>query len=532
MATRKLTQMVIDGITYDIKDNSMTTNINEIAAVLYRGLKHGFHPYPGSASSLNNAAHPETLNTDYVYYSISYGGNSYKQIAYHNGTEWVNLKDPTGNNVTLDTLAGKTDYGLPDINITESLASGDTLNLADNEITWEQGSIQGQYGYKLDSTTTIRSTTLRYYPGEMLIISVDPGYQFAVRGWLKDYIPAADTTEERAKNVFGYHTSFITSSLIIIDQEELYLKGNTKYLAFCLRKVPDTEPIAVDEASHLHIQRIRGLKSLKEYIDTALPQQSGSRQIIKIGAFNCGKFSYHTTGVDSKTASAFENAWHEMLNENDYDILAISDYKNSFTGNDGTVTTKTADNILFGNSCIKNTYLDNSSSPADGLGVASRINFNFIEKITLPDVSGGSPRKTVAKFSVQVNGKVLYLYVGHFKPGNTYSAARADQYAAVISDARTNGYEYVIIAGDMNAWDVSEYNIFINNGYKICNGGYTGVHPTLRIRNAPDSEDPPIPADNIIYSSNIIEHNFKLGLDSDLILNTDHLPIFATLELI
>ena len=97
-------------------------------------------------------------------------------------------------------------------------------------------------------------------------------------------------------------------------------------------------------------------------------------------------------------------------------------------------------------------------------------------------------------------------------------SARATQYANVIADAVANGYEYVIFCGDFNAQTISEYQPFIDAGYEICNGGYTGDHVTLR----------DIYADNIVYTSNLMETHFEVITGHTL--NTDHYPILVTFK--
>jgi len=247
-----------------------------------------------------------------------------------------------------------------------------------------------------------------------------------------------------------------------------------------------------------------GIDDLNDYVNE-------SKCEINLVAVNCGAFNHVEEG-DTTTDEQFKTNWRNTFNGTKADLFALSDCPGTF----GQLADPTPA-VLFGDT-IKRFLNNNTFSP--GLALATRINAEFIESI---DVGGESAwRKTVYKFKVTLGNKDIYIYVGHYQPeaGSAYVAIRATQYANVIADAQSNGYKYVIFCGDFNAQAISEYAPFATAGYKMCNGGYTGSHNTLR----------DITADNIIYSANMVEKHFDVL--TGLQLNTDHCPIVATLSIL
>ena len=234
---------------------------------------------------------------------------------------------------------------------------------------------------------------------------------------------------------------------------------------------------------------------------------SSSMSEFRLLSFNCGQFDY---GDGTTTDAQYKAYWRNMINGSMFDICALQDYASTF----GELQDEAKD-VIFGNTIAS--FLGNGASSENGLHLATRIKAGFLGTI---DVGGGSGiwRSTVLKFNVFAMGKNIVLYVGHYQPGAGYESNRETQYANVIADATANGYEYVIFCGDFNAQTISEYEIFKNAGYEICNGGYTGDHVTLR----------DIYADNIVYTSNLMETHFEVITGHTL--NTDHYPILVTFK--
>ena len=263
---------------------------------------------------------------------------------------------------------------------------------------------------------------------------------------------------------------------------------------------------------------------------------------LTIISVNCGKFEF-TDGVRSD--EQYKNSWRSMINNSGADIFALTDYTDTFGQN---TLGQTSEEIIFGNtlSCFLWDGAVGNSDHNIRLGCKSPI-AEFIKTI---DVGGGeasSRRHYVSKYRIKAFGNEVFLYLGHYYPGAGGASVRSAQYANIIQDAMINKHNYVIFAGDFNAQTISEYQPFADAGYLLANGGYMGDQLTL-IRGSTQADDPDhwnqncIPADNIIYSSNLTETNFEVIRDFDLDadnkapssarqLNTDHVPIRITLKL-
>ena len=315
------------------------------------------------------------------------------------------------------------------------------------------------------------------------------------------------------KDFVSYTSTQGTNKEITIPQNVAYLRisqGNTQSeywwnLDPMVEFIDNISEISSVFVPYGYSKHTMGIDELNEVENT-------SKHEITLVAVNCGAFNHVETG-DTTTDEEFKANWRNAFNGTKADLFALSDCPKAFgqLQDDSNV-------VLFGDT-IKS-FMNNNTF-GYGLALASRLKAEFVESL---DVGGGETawRKTVYKFKATISGKDVYIYVGHYQPeeGSAYVDIRATQYANVIADAATNEYEYVIFCGDFNAWNISEYAPFTAAGYKMCNGGYTGVHNTLRT----------ICADNIIYSSNMVEKSFEVL--TGLHLNTDHCPIVATLAIL
>ena len=124
---------------------------------------------------------------------------------------------------------------------------------------------------------------------------------------------------------------------------------------------------------------------------------------------------------------------------------------------------------------------------------------------------------------IKIGDKKVCILCCHLTSGvDAYADIRAAQIVEVLDLVKDE--EYVIMAGDFNVQHLSEYDSFINAGYKIVNGGYFPEQATAYggIK----------PHDNIIVSSNINIRNFHLDADQYDKLASDHLPIWSDLVLV
>ena len=368
------------------------------------------------------------------------------------------------------------------------------INIIDDSVIWRYMNGEGVDNMRIGGTTgsaytTTGSNSWRYS-------------KFEVKG--HDYLKIS--TVIYGSSNLGYY--FVDSNNIIIELGLYKGSNETETITDYLVKVPSTAKyILVNKRSSTD-----GDSPVVKGIATA--DEMASMTELRILSFNCGQFDY---GDGTTTDAQYKTKWREMLNDTKFDICALQDYISTF----GQLQDEAKD-VLFG-STIKS-FLGYVGSSENGLRLASRINAGYLGCI---DVGGGSGlwRTKVYKYNVFAMGKNIVVYVGHYQSQTQYATARATQYANVIADAQAYGYEYVVFVGDFNAESISEYAPFVNAGYILCNGGYTGDHITL---GPGETGWENIPTDNIIYSPNLMETHFEVL--SDQTLNTDHYPIMATLK--
>ena len=230
-----------------------------------------------------------------------------------------------------------------------------------------------------------------------------------------------------------------------------------------------------------------------------------------------------------ETESTYRTRWRNLINDSEIDFMAITEY------GDGSFGTDTVENALFGDGVEFFQYF------YSGVGIANAcrlIGAHLINKLSITGSiidSGGVEQTTfdhfVMKTEIDVNGTPVIMYSVKLCASGAdptpeklawTKALRQLQYQDILDDISKYGYAHYIILGDFNAQNCAEdneYQIFLDAGLTICNGGYTGWHSTLRNINA----------DNIIFSPTIKLVSFKV-LNS-YSLNSDHYPIMAELQI-
>ena len=121
---------------------------------------------------------------------------------------------------------------------------------------------------------------------------------------------------------------------------------------------------------------------------------------------------------------------------------------------------------------------------------------------------GGISARRWQKFHTEIGGIRIALFNTHPMPKTERAAIRAQEYAFLIEEFRTE--PYFLALGDFNAHDGAEFEPFLRAGFHIANPGLTTV------------EGGP-PCDNIIASPNITLSNVSL-YDVDLRLS-DHMVL-------
>lgn len=239
---------------------------------------------------------------------------------------------------------------------------------------------------------------------------------------------------------------------------------------------------------------------------------------------------------DGITQETYLANWREYLNRTKFDVISMQEYKGEWSENVSVIGSVFRDNNY---TLIE----DDSFSFTKLLSLVPCTKIGLLELTRRIDDGRGTGTVVTAhtechkalKTKFVFSGDEVIFYSVHLLPqGSLYDDSEAGytsseldtmrynlrqlQYSEIIDDVELNGYSKVVILGDFNAQTISEYDIFLNNGFQMENGGYIGTYETLR----------DIPADNIITKG----INVKFSeVTENVNLNTDHKPMSATIRI-
>lgn len=242
-------------------------------------------------------------------------------------------------------------------------------------------------------------------------------------------------------------------------------------------------------------------------------------QHFKVMSYNIGRFSY---GISPYYLS--ENYDEKVVNykkffaEENADLIGIQEFNTTLDINDGSGE-KNTDTIIFD---YLYPYRINRNA---SVSLKSKIPmFNS----TIKQFTTG---RYYAEADIVVNGKNVHIMNVHFSPNSSGETDRQTEANELLIEM--NKYERVICTGDFNSLNINLFQIFINAGYKECNGGYLPREWTYSydgndfINNVESSENVRY-IDNIIVSSNIIINNsYRKNIYEKL--SSDHIPFIADL---
>ena len=185
-----------------------------------------------------------------------------------------------------------------------------------------------------------------------------------------------------------------------------------------------------------------------------------------IGNFSNGTFYETTISIDS--ASQKKTAYIDFLNSVNADILGLCEYHPFFSlNNDDT------------HSSILSMYKYAS------VGTKRHYNCNAIFTDLLPfyyesDIVYNEHKqyRYYRYVDLKINYKTVKFVETHldWNEGSTGAQSRASQIQQLVNDFKD--YPYVIICGDFNISNISEYDIFKEAGYTLANGGKFGFLKT------------------------------------------------------
>ncbi|MBP3300004.1 MAG: hypothetical protein J6M34_00690 [Clostridia bacterium] len=235
---------------------------------------------------------------------------------------------------------------------------------------------------------------------------------------------------------------------------------------------------------------------------------------IKVATMNYGLWNDGATKFveDSKVDTVLA-AWKKMLDDNDVDILAGQEWLRFFDRSN----TMTAEDALF---AYKYRY---QFSTATGFG-KNLVSKTAIENYVAKSFTKNKDRQYTKSYTT-INGKKVCLINAHCSLETNFSINRKAEFEELIRIMDQE--KYVIVFGDFNAYNVSEFNLFKKAGYSVANGGEFGTFDTWTNFDKPSSwKNKAI--DNIIVSPNIEILDVKVDR-RDL---SDHNMLIADIRLL
>ena len=222
-----------------------------------------------------------------------------------------------------------------------------------------------------------------------------------------------------------------------------------------------------------------------------------------------------TQGVEAANVETAAAGWQKMITDHGIDSLCGQEWLPHFD-RDKTID---ANNKVFGK--LFEYQYGNNTSTYDGKNILSKTPLTDIEYVTHPR----SGRK-YAKAYTMVNGKKVCIINAHLSFEEDINVNRKTEIMELLAAAK--GEKYVIIAGDFNVFESSEFQIFTEAGYSLANAGAFGEFNTWPNFGINAGADVNRCLDNIIVSSNIIIRDAFV----DYRQLSDHAMVVAKLELL
>lgn len=287
---------------------------------------------------------------------------------------------------------------------------------------------------------------------------------------------------------------------------EIEIPENAYYYALSYRDSTFVDPSFI-ESSYIVDPTTYKYDSAIEEVKESIPTVISESSYLKFATWNTGLFNDGVNKVPTADAPAQMVKFRKTIGEMNADIINTNEWLQYFD----------AGNTYLSATVIGFKYLYSTAT-------SWTASFSKIEpsNITLvPFTSSGSGRG-YRWFNVTVGDKVLTIINTHLDTDVNPSLHRASQIQELI--AFMTGKEYVILSGDFNVYNDSEYDAFRNAGFNLCNGGDFGWFDTWPV-NIEGSAWGTTHLDNIITSSDIVPQYVE-AIESPI---SDHAPILASL---
>ena len=235
------------------------------------------------------------------------------------------------------------------------------------------------------------------------------------------------------------------------------------------------------------------------------------RQTLKLATWNVGLFSDGTHRPTSSTAQAQINKFTSAINGINADVINMQEYPD-YVDSTSQYSSASLINYKYGNTLRQ------------GMG-KSGSNFPTYDFSTITFTSGSG--RMCYSYTIYYNGKPITIINAHLS-FEVPAVQRAQDIQQLIT--YMNAKEYVILTGDFNVYDDSEFNAFTTAGYTLCNGGSFGWFNTWPVWDNMwegfSTDWPCYHLDNIIVSSNIVPQSVETYTCNI----SDHAPLVAVFE--
>ena len=250
---------------------------------------------------------------------------------------------------------------------------------------------------------------------------------------------------------------------------------------------------------------------------------------LKVCSWNTGMIEFGHSGQHPNFMNEKIELLKKFLIEENFDILCVQEDSTTKTLNDGSTIDMLQE--------VYKPLFNNIYSGNFMLHIYSKYPIIHTETGWFTDAYNDNKRGW-AKVVILVDETLVCLFNCHLawqpEAVETRAAQKLEIFNSLVKD-----YDNAILFGDWNGNSEEEFNIFKENGYALCNGGY------FAFQNTHSAIEQTIPLDNIIFKGNIFgarykvyePYRFKIDTTGKPSTNeedyyiSDHLPISAKLTL-
>lgn len=365
------------------------------------------------------------------------------------------------------------------------------MNIFPNNINeWVQGSISA--GKEIDTAKRIRTGFIEIeHCNYKIVFNGDKTYKITAEAYdiNKGYMRVATYFPKKSSDWITQDCVFD----ITFNNKSTDYTAIPRYIRFILAKIDGTDITNSDiEKCKITVTKVANNEKM-----------NGT---FSVCSFNFGKYGYGTQS-GSSNADTDKYLWRKLLGNIKSAILLGQEYNYYFDKNGELMSNDEVFSALY-------PYRIEIPFRNSIMAVCNIINTEVIDL---------GNNRFVLKGYVRVDSEIVCIMCVHLSPDRQDEELRKTEREKILSMMQKE--KYCIVGGDFNSYNASDFDIFTDAGYIICNNGYFGYFDTYT-----DSvTDQSMKLDNIIMSNNILLRDFYVSSDK---ATSDHYPIIATLQLI